>query len=170
VRGDFGAVNPEEEFRAMYAEMSHDEILQLAAEGGLRPEAEVVFSEQVRLRKISAADVDAERERLRRAKLQATVGRNPYWGREGLGLRFRGRSFRSAEDEMHRISVRTRWVVFCWMSIVPLGSYRVKEAVGDKKKFEIVSKEPLEWGQVFEGWMLAGAVVLVLVCLSMWGR
>jgi len=149
-----------EDFRAMYAAMSDEEILHLAAEGGLRPEAEVAFVEQLATRNISAEAVEAERERQEHAKLQARVGSNPFWSYRGTGLKFRGKAFLSKEDEERGIWVQTRWFVMWWLCLIPLGSYRVRVAPGNRRGYEIMSREPLHLGQV---WMELGKTVLVLL-------
>jgi len=157
---DIGGAHPVEDFRALYAAMSDEEILHLAAEGGLRPEAEAVFAEQVAVRRISPEAVEAERERQELAKLQAKVGSNPFWSYRGTGLKFRGKAFLSKEDEERGIWVQTRWFVMWWLCLVPLGSYRVRAAAGNQRGYEIMSREPLHLGQV---WMGLGKTVLVLL-------
>src|ERR1700744_5559625 len=99
VNVDVGAANPAGDFRALYAAMSDEAILHLAAEGGLKPEAQAAFAEQVAARSISAEAIEAERERQQHAKLQAKVGRNPFIPYRGIGLKFRGKTFLSKEDE-----------------------------------------------------------------------
>jgi hypothetical protein len=160
VSRELAAANSEKEFGAMYAAMSDEEILHLAAEGGLRPEAEATFAEQLAGRNISAEAVEAERERQERAKLQARVGSNPFWSYRGTGLKFRGKEFLSKEDEERGIWVQTRWFVMWWLCVVPLGSYRVRAVAGDPRGYEIMSREPLHLKQV---WMGLGKTVLVVV-------
>ena len=149
-----------EDFRALYAAMSDEEILHLAAEGGLRPEAEAAFVEQLVARNISAEAVEAERGRQEHAKLQARVGNNPFWSYRGTGLKFRGKAFLSKEDEERGIWVQTRWFVMWWLCLVPLGSYRVRAAPNDRRGYEIMSREPLHPGQV---WMGLGKTLLVVL-------
>ena len=161
---EFTGPNREENFRAMYAAMSDEEILHLAAEGGLRPEAEAAFAEQVAARNISAEAIEAERERQELAKLQAKVGSNPFWSYRGTGLKFRGKAFLSKEDEERGIWVQTRWFVMWWLCLVPLGSYRVRAAPGNPRGYEILSREPLHLKQVWVGLGKTVLVVLLVLC------
>jgi hypothetical protein len=164
VNGEFAGTNREEDFGAIYAAMSDEEILHLAAEGGLKPEAEAAFAEQLSARNISAEAVEAERARQEHAKLQAKVGSNPFWPYRGTGLKFRGKAFLSKEDEERGIWVQTRWFVMWWLCLVPLGSYRVREAVDDPRGYEIMSREPLHLKQVWVGLMKTVFVALLVLC------
>ena len=155
--------NSEEDFRPLYTAMSDEEILHLAAEGGLRPEAEAAFAEQVAARNISVESVKAERERQEHAKLQAKVGSNPFWPYRGTGLKFRGKAFRSKQDEERGISIQTRWFVMWWLCLVPLGSYRVRAAPDDPRGYEIMSRERLYWPQVWIGLMKTVFVLLLVL-------
>jgi hypothetical protein len=131
--------------------MTDGEILHLAAEGGFKPEAKAALAEQLAMREISPAAIDAERERQEHAKLQAKVGSNPFWPYRGTGLKFRGKAFLSKEDEARGIYLQTRWFVMWWLCLVPLGSYRVRVVAGDRRGYEIMSRERLHWGQVGMG-------------------
>ncbi len=158
-----GAIS-EEDLRALYAAMSDEEILHLAAEGGLTPEAEVAFAEQLAVRNISAEAIEAERERQELAKLQAKVGSNPFWSYRGTGLKFRGKAFLSKEDEERGVWVQTRWFVMWWLCLVPLGSYRVRVAPGNPRGYEIMSREPLHLKQVWVGLGKTVLVILLVLC------
>jgi hypothetical protein len=164
VSRDGDVANPEEDFRAMYAAMSDEEILHLAAEGGLRPEAKSAFAEQLAMRNISAKAVEAERERQEHAKLQAKVGSNPFWSYRGTGLKFRGKAFLSKEDEERGIAIQTRWFVMWWLCLVPLGSYRVRALADDPRGYEIMSRERLHWPQVGMGLGKTMLVILLVLC------
>ncbi|HZL26058.1 MAG TPA: hypothetical protein VFC39_05965 [Acidobacteriaceae bacterium] len=140
--------------------MTDGEILHLAAEGGFKPEAKAALAEQLAMREISPAAIDAERERQRHADLQAKVGRNPFIPYRGTGLKFRGKTFLSEEDEARGIYVQTRWFVMWWLCLVPLGSYRVRIAPSDRRGYEIMSRERLHWRQV---WMGLGKTLFVFL-------
>jgi len=156
--------DPAEDFGRLYAAMSDEEVLHLAAEAGLTPEAEVAFAEQVAERGISPEAVAAERERQELAKLQAKVGSNPFWSYRGTGLKFRGKAFLSKEDEERGIWVQTRWFVMWWLCVVPLGSYRVRAVASDPRGYDIMSREPLHLGQVWTGLGKTVLVVLLVLC------
>ena len=163
VSRDGGVANSEEDFPAIYAAMPDEEILHLAAEGGLRPEAKAALTEQLALRNICAEEIEAERERQEHTKLQAKVGSNPFWPYRGTGLKFRGKAFLSEEDEARGIYVQTRWYVMWWLCLVPLGSYRVRVAAEDPRGYEIMSREPLHLKQVWIGLMKTVFVLLLVL-------
>lgn len=145
------------DFAVRYEALSDSALTQLASEGGLRPEAEIALSAELQRRSIDAKEVSALRVEQERVKLQ-TAANNPYFY-QGTGLRFRGKKFLTESDQRHGITVVTRWIVFAFMPLIPLGSYRVKQPTGWGKT-EIISKLPLQWDQVWKGWGSALLVVL----------
>jgi len=158
----------EEHFRALYAAMPDEEILRLASEGGLRPEAEVAFSEQVRLRRIMPEAIEAERRRQAHADLQIAVGTTPFIRVRGVGLRFREKTFRSKEDEEQGVSVRTRWFCMWYLPMIPFGSFRIRETAEVSRGYEIMSREKLEWHHVRLGLRWTAAVFVFLLLASAW--
>jgi hypothetical protein len=157
-----------ENFAAQYAEYSDGELLRLASEGGLREEAEFALQQELRKRKITSHEVRQEKLHRKRSELQRNVGSNPYDAFRGTGLTFRGAKYLPNEGE-HKIAVKTRWLVISWMSIVPLGSYRIKED-DTRRGFTVLRKEKLQWNQVLTGWMQTGSVVILLGCVWLWFR
>jgi hypothetical protein len=151
-----------EDFAVQYQALSDDAITQLAAEGGLRPEADVALKAEMHRRSIGASGVRALQVKQEKAKLQMTVGHNPYDYR-GSGLQLRGDKFLDETDRHRGITTVTRWIVFCYMPIIPIGSYRVKHSVKDEKHPEIIGKVNLQWDQVLDGWKKAAAVFLGIV-------
>ena len=150
--GDFG-----EQYRAL-----SEAITQLASEGGLRSEADVALRAEMRRRSIGSKDVRSLRVKQKRAKLQTWVGNNPYFYK-GTGLRLRGDKFLTEADRNKGITAVTRWIVFAFMPLIPLGSYRVKYPSDGRSTPEIVSKVPLQWDQVFAGWKTALFAVLAMI-------
>jgi hypothetical protein len=157
----FGFMNTED-FAAQYQALSDEAITQLASEGGLRPEADIALKAEMRKRSIGANDVRALRVKQEKTKLQMMVGHNPYDYR-GSGLQLRGDKFLNETDKHRGVATVTRWIVFCYMSIIPIGSYRVKRSVKDEKHPEIIGKVNLQWDQVFRGWMTTALIVLAFV-------
>jgi hypothetical protein len=170
VSEEVAAGNSDDDFGALYAAMTDAEILHLAAEGGFKPQAEAALAEQLAARNISAAAIDAERERQAHAKLQAKVGRNPFIPYRGTGLKFRGKAFLSPGDEERGIYVQTRWYVMWWLSLVPLGSYRVRDAPDDPRGYEMMSRERLYWPQVWMELMKTVLVFVLILCPLLWLR
>jgi hypothetical protein len=159
--GDFG-----EQYRAL----SDEAITQLAIEGGLRPEADVALQAEMRKRSIGPRQVRSLRVEQKKAQLQARVGHNPYFRYRGIGLRLRGNKFLSEADKNKEIIVVTRWIVFAFMPLVPLGSYRVMESTDGDSNPTIIGKVRLQWDQVCNGWMQTGSVVILLGCAWLWFR
>src|SRR5580698_8938074 len=118
----------EHDYVAQYAALSDAEVMQLAIEGGLRPEAEIALRSEMRRRSIGSTQVRSLSVKQKRAKLQMLVGNNPY-SYKGSGLRLRGHKFLTDADRNKGIIVVTRWIVFFYMPLIPIGSYRVKECV-----------------------------------------
>lgn len=147
------------DFVSQYAALSDDEINELASEGGLRPEADIALREEMHKRSIGAAEVQSLRVRQSKAKLQMTAGHNPT--DRGTGLSLQGHKFLTEADREKGITVATRWIVFVYMPLIPIGSYRVRKHLNATP--EIVGQVPLQWDQVFEGWKKAALVVLGIV-------
>jgi hypothetical protein len=159
-----------EDFAAQYRALSDEAITQLAIDGGLRPEANVALQAEMRKRSIGTRQVRSLRVEQKKAQLQARVGHNPYFSYRGIGLRFRGNKFLSEADKNKDIIVVTRWIVFSFMPLIPLGSYRVMESTDGDSDPTIVGKVRLQWDQVCNGWMQTGSVVILLGCAWLWFR
>jgi hypothetical protein len=157
-----GASMSTEDFAAQYRALSDETITQLAAEGGLRPEADVALKAEMHRRSIGTTEVRALQKKQEKTKLQMTVGHNPYDYR-GSGLQLRGDKFLDETDRHRGITTVTRWIVFGYMPIIPIGSYRVKRSVRDEKHPEIIGKVDLQWDQVLDGWKKTVMVFLAFV-------
>jgi hypothetical protein len=153
-----------EGFASQYATYSDSELLRLASEGGLVEEAELALGEELRRRQITSRSIRRERIDRKRAELQRNVGSNPYFASRGTGLTFRGG--KKIADQSKGV-VKTRWLVLFWMSVVPLGSYRISED-DSARGFTILKKEKLQWDHVITGWMQTGSVVILLLCAWLW--
>src|SRR5215469_11800096 len=131
----------EHDYTAQYAVLSDEEITQLASEGGLSPDADAALRAEMLKRSIGATQVRSLRVKQKKAKLQAWVGNNPDIGR-GTRLELRGHKFLTQADERKGIAVVTRWIVFAYMPLIPIGSYRLKEHLAAKP--EIIGRVPLQ--------------------------
>ncbi len=159
-----------EDFAAQYRALSNEAITQLAIEGGLRPEANVALQAEMRKRWIGTRQVRSLRVEQKKAQLQKRVGNNPYFSYRGIGLRLRGNKFLSDADKNKEIIVVTRWIVFAFMPLIPLGSYRVMESTDGDSDPTILGKVRLQWDQVCNGWMQTGSVLILLGCAWLWFR
>ena len=162
------ALMNDEDFSTQYQTLSNEALTQLASEGGLRPEADLALRAEMRKRSIGTKEVRFLQIKQKRAKLQR-VGHNPYSYR-GTGLRLRGHKFLNEADKSKGIAVMTRWLVFSFMPLVPLGSFRVMKSPHDSDNPTIISKVRLQWDQVLVGWMQAGSVAILFGCLLLWLR
>lgn len=82
----------------------------------------------------------------------------------GIGVDFRGNTFVSQEEKAAGISLRTRWIIFGWVPLVPIGSYKIRKIAATRMRrarFELVSKEPLAIRQVAQVWLATIAIILV---------
>ncbi len=154
-------------FEVLYRDMSDGEILKLASEGGLLPEAEVVLQSELKRRNISANEVRDMRRRQKEGELQIRVGNNPY--NRGTGLRFRGFKILRKGDEHRGIVVTTRWMEFAYMPLIPIGSYSVIRFAEDDRNPKVIGKEKLQWDQVLDGWKRAVIVALLYIGLIVAG-
>ncbi len=153
----------DEDFVAQYRALSDEAITQLASEGGLRLEADEVLRAEMSRRSIGSKDVRSLRVKQKKKKLQMQAGNNPYSYR-GNGLQLRGDKFLNDTDKNRGITVATRWIVLGYMSIVPIGSYRIRRSVAGRDKPQIVGKVKLQWDQVFAGWKVTSLVLLAITC------
>jgi hypothetical protein len=156
-----------EDFAAQYQVLSNEAITQLAIEGGLRPEANVALQAEMCRRSIGTRQVRSLRVEQKKAQLQTRVGHNPYFRYRGIGLRLRGNKFLSEADKNKEIIVVTRWIVFAFMPLIPLGSYRVMESTYGNSNPTIVGKVRLQWDQVCNGWFSGDFVRVCLVVVEM---
>jgi hypothetical protein len=150
-------------FAAVYQDMSDAEILKLASEGGLLPEADIALQAELKRRHLSAKDVSDMSLRQKEAELQIRVGNNPY--NRGTGLRFRGFKILRDGNQRRDVVVTTRWIEFAYMPIIPIGSYSVVRSAGESRNPRVIGKEKLQWDQVLDGWMRAGVIALLWVGL-----
>lgn len=81
----------------------------------------------------------------------------------------------SPSDKAEGIELRTRWIVFCWMPLIPLGSYRIRmyrtgwSARGRMiRNFELLSVESLSIAQVLRIWLITLTVIGLAALLFVW--
>jgi hypothetical protein len=161
-----------EDFAAQCQALSDEAITQLASEGGLRPEADIALKAEMHRRSIGETEVRALQVKQEKTKLQMMVGHNPYDYR-GSGLQLRGDKFLNETDRHRGVVTVTRWIIFCYMPIIPIGSYRIKRSANSGNNPEIIGKVNIQWDQVFRGWRTTALILLAFVCalliFSWWG-
>ena len=57
---------------------------------------------------------------LKLAKARESFGRNTIYFPSGIGVDFRGKSFLSQSDRADGIQLTTRWIIVCWLPLIPL--------------------------------------------------
>jgi hypothetical protein len=165
-------MNESTHFKAKYRDMTSEQIVRLASKGGLLPEAEHALNEELAARDLKEADVRQYTEALSQQKLQMKLTGNKYLHHRGTGIAFRGRKYASDEDERRGIQLRTRWLILCWIPLIPLGSYRLRydgmpSRFWQRQVFEAVSQEKLDWETVIRVWSLTASILLLLY-LTFW--
>jgi hypothetical protein len=168
-------MNAETDFAKTYENMSNGQLLQTANEGGLVDEAKQALADELRRRNLKKSDLVRHKESPRvRLRREATERRVPLSGYGGTGLFFFGRHYLTPADKEADIQLRTKWVAFSYLPLIPLASYRFKCKQQGWKFFHwtdqvVLNRVPLNWDQVFLTWLKASPVyIVVLALLCLW--
>ncbi|MDP9050107.1 MAG: hypothetical protein M3O31_05190 [Acidobacteriota bacterium] len=146
------------QFASTYQHMSDGELVQIANEGGLLPEAKQALAEELRRRKLKVADLLHLKEPHRTSLEKETTERwfPMTWGHT-LGFGLYGGKYLNERDREDNIQVQTKFFVF-GIPLVPVASYRFKcSGSADKWLQWNPSQKPLnrvrlDWSQVFMTW------------------
>lgn len=161
------------EFLKTYQHMSDEQLLQVAAEGGLTEEAALALRTEMGARKLGSHDLDGYRKDQEQLRTEQQQERN----NSGF-FRLFGHSFLSEEDRKQGIEVRTKWLTSRGIPIIPVASYRYlrkQRTIGKATVVQekLIDRVPLYWPQVLLAYAkgLAWAVVaIVLGGLYVWLR
>ena len=165
-------VESAKDYREAYRRMPDYQIMQIASEGGLVPEAVQALNEELAARGASTQDINQHVEYVAHQKLLQRVGNNILYVPHGVGIAFRGKRFSSIEDERLGIELRTRWIILFWIPVIPIGSYRIIWGTssstfwGRGKSFQIVSEEKLDLQQVLTIWSIPVVILLFAFVMS----
>ena len=165
------------EFLNTYQHMTDSQLLQVANEGGLVPEAQLALTEELHRRSLKKSDLprhkQSPRERLEGESQERWF---PLVRYHSLGFGFYGRKYLNEADRHENIKVRTKFFVFT-LPLIPVASYRCK-CTGDLNKwfqwnaqYHVLNRVPLNWDQVFLTWMkTAGWIIGIFgaVALYIW--
>ncbi len=83
-------------------------------------------------------------------KLYQDFGSNGHYAALGIGIGFRGRLYRDERDKDDGVELVTRYILFGFLPIVPLASYRVRRIripSSRRRLIQLISKEPIAWRQ-----------------------
>jgi len=155
------------DFATQYRDMTDDQLLQIASEGGLADEAAVALHADMASRKLApdalssyqADQLGLERKRTERSN-QSGV------------FRLFGRRFISQVNMKHHVEIRTKWFAPRGIPIFPVASYRYscrRKAIGKAtaSSEKLIDRVPLDWGQVFRtGAKTYGVAILVVTLLA----
>jgi hypothetical protein len=149
------------DFLAEYKTKTNDELLRIVAElESLVPEARHALATVLKDRQLDSPatlakfrEEESERLQRQRTSMSDLVLVVPA----GMGRRMYGKKNRVADDYD-----TTLFIVFLWFPLIPLGTYRIREA--SPRSFYVLDKKPLDWRQVLATWLKAGAVFMA-ICL-----
>ena len=166
---------------ATYEHMSAGELLQIANEGGLRPESKQALAEELHRRKLKASDLPSHKQTAQEHLEEETRERwFPLFRYRSLGFGLYGRSYLNEADKVSNIQVRTKFFVFV-IPLVPIASYRFR-CTGEPGKWfqwstdqQALNRVPLVWTQVFMTWLktllwIGGTIAAVVLYEKFRGR
>jgi hypothetical protein len=149
------------DFLAEYKTKTNDELLRIALEAeSLVPEARHALAAVLKDRQLDSPAALAkfrEEERQRLHRERTTMSNLVLVVPAGMGRRMYGKKNRVADEYD-----TTLFIVFLWFPLIPLGTYRIREA--SPKSFYVLDKKALDWRQVLATRLKAGAAVMA-ICL-----
>jgi hypothetical protein len=168
-------MSAQSDFAKTYESMSDGQLLQTASEGGFLEEAKEALTNEFSRRNLKKSDLVRHKESLRaRLRQEATERKFPLSRYGGTGLFLFGRHYLTAADKEANIQLRTKWVAFSHLPLIPLASYRFKCRQQGWKLFHwsdqvVLNQVSLNWDQVFLTWLKASPVyIAILAPLWMW--
>lgn len=161
------------ELLATYQHMTDGQLLQVANEGGLVPEAELIIAEELHRRNLKKSDLPKYRPSAReRLESESHERWFPLVRYHSLGFGFYGRKYLNENDRKENIQVRTKFFVFT-IPLVPIASYRFKCSGDSNKRFQwntqyrVLNRVPLNWDQVFLTWAKTAAWIIALFAVTL---
>jgi hypothetical protein len=157
-------------FADTYQHMADVQLLKIANEGGMVPEAKQALTDELNRRKLKASDLPhyqpSKQERLEKEtrERQLPLGR----GFNGFGLY--GRTYLSDAERNAHTYVRTKFFVLASIPLVPIASYRFRLSGEDEQP---LGRVPLLWRQVVVTWLKTLLVIvgiIVAVAAYIWVR
>jgi hypothetical protein len=164
-------VNSPFDFAAEYREMTDEQLMEVAGEGGLVDEAQLALRAEMANRKLTTEMVRSYRSEMLRywsADNARAESLKPITGNRlplGKFMLF-GRSYLSEDDKAHGIEVRTKWFTFRGFPIFPVASYRFSReqlttGLIEWNEEKPINQIPLNWNQAIRTWFkTAGLFIL----------
>ena len=152
------------DFAERYRDLTPEQLMQVAHEGGLQTEAAQALDREMANRGITNSQTEEYSHHVTRQQLQLRYREKNFSTTRGIKVTFRNPRFLSGTDQADGIECRTRWLSIAWIPLVPLGSFRVHpHPPGPASRYEIVSKEKFDWGAVVRVWSIELGVFLLLI-------
>jgi hypothetical protein len=150
------------DFAARYRNMTDDQLLQIASEGGLADGADLLLHSEMASRKLTPQSMSSYKTELLECEREQTENAN----KSGL-FRLFGRRLVSQEGIAQRVEVRTKWFAPRGIPVFPVASYRYARKQKTMGKATVthealIGRVPLDWGQVLR----TGAISYGLVILT----
>lgn len=151
-----------------YRSKTDEELLRLAADQQqLTPEANAVLNDEFARRRINDSELKAFRDEEEQQKQEQN--RNPgklfVLHAYGIGRKRFGKAERiyDPETRMERFKT-TVFVVLFWLPVIPTGTFLVeRKRAFFSNDMTVLERLPLDWEQVLRVWVVASAVLLVLI-------
>jgi hypothetical protein len=163
------------DFAQTYENMSDGQLLQIANEGGLVDKAKQALADELHRRNLKKSDLIHHKELPRvRLRQEAREREFPLSAYGGTGFFFFGRHYLTPADKESNIQLRTKWLAFSYLPLIPLASYRFKCKQKGWKLFHwtdqvVLNRVSLNWDQIFLTCLKASPVyVAILIFFCMW--
>lgn len=158
---------PPSDFVITYQEMTDEQLLQIAGEGGLLDEANFALKNEMKHRNLKTSDATSHLAKQHRRKVEKSVEEKILPFSRGIGFSFYGRHYLTEADRNRDIQLRTKWFVVFYFPLIPIASYRFS-CNGSTAGFlrwnaqqKLVDQVPLNWHQVLLTWMKACGILIV---------
>jgi hypothetical protein len=166
-------VNSPIDFALEYRDMSDEQLLQIAGEGGFVDDAKLALQAEMAHRKLTTEMVKSYRSEQQKYEDAQKVGDPNVHATMGTGFVVYGRDYLSEDDRTHGIQVRTKWLAIRGFPIFPVASYRyschqVATGLIKWKDEKLIGQVPLYWKQVIRTWLktigvfILGGIVVFL--------
>jgi len=154
------------DFATQYRNMTDDQLLQIASEGGLIDEATVALQSEIASRKLTPKEISSYKADQLQYKREQVERAN-----ESFVFRLFGRKVISQDDTTHRVVIRTKWFAPRGIPVFPVASYRYsweQKTIGKATSTHerLIDRVPLNWGQVIRtGAITYGLIILILTLI-----
>jgi len=147
------------DFLAEYRTRTDDELLRIAAQSeSLIPDAQRALATILKDRRLDSPATlmqFQEEERQRSYRETTSLTDLVLFVPPGMGRRMYGKKNRVGNEYD-----TTLFIVFLWFPLIPLGTYRIREA--SQRSFCVLDRKLMDWKQVFLTWVKAAVIVIAI--------